>query len=179
MTIRIVSTQIEFATPWFELVSKRVAGESDPYYALRMRDYVAVVPFTEQGELILIRQYRPAIERCTLELPSGQVEGNETPEASAHRELAEETGFRAPELELVGTLLSDTGRHENRLWCYYAERAIPIKTDYVPESGLERLFVPRAALPQLMIKGEFDHALHLAALMMAVVRHGPQLLAVT
>ena len=177
MASRIVSTQKEFVTPWFELISKRVKGSPDPYYSLRMQDYVAVVAFTEQEELILIRQYRPAVDRCTLELPCGHVEENEAPAESAQRELAEESGFHATQLELLGTLLSDTGRHENRLWCYYAKSATPVSTGYTPESGLERLFVPRSALPQLMVNGEFDHALHLAAFMLAVVRHGPDLLA--
>jgi ADP-ribose diphosphatase len=177
MTIRIVSAQTEFATPWFELISKRVTGNSDPYYALRMRDYVSVVAFTKQDELILIRQYRPAIERYTLELPSGHVEENETPAESAHRELTEESGFHASEMELLGALLSDTGRHENRLWCYYADRAIQTTTEHVPEPGLEHVLVPRATLPKLITNGEFDHALHLAVLMMAVVRHGSELLA--
>jgi ADP-ribose pyrophosphatase len=177
MNIRIVSTQSELATPWFELISKRVSGESDPYYSLRMRDYVSVVAFTEQNELILIRQYRPAVERYTLELPSGNVEKSETPEESAGRELAEESGFHSTHLELLGSLLSDTGRHENRLWCYYVERAVPITADYAPEAGLERVLVPRAALPRLIMNEEFDHALHLAVLMMAVVRHGSECLA--
>jgi ADP-ribose pyrophosphatase len=177
MSAEIFSTKIEFATPWFELVSKRIKGTPGPYYALRMADYVTIVAFTEKDELILMRQYRPAVERHTLELPSGHVEKGETPAESANRELAEESGFHAAQLELVGTLLSDTGRHENRVWCYYAKGATSVGNNYVPEAGLERVFVPRSALPQLMMSGEFDHALDLAALMMAVVRHGSALLA--
>jgi ADP-ribose pyrophosphatase len=173
MTNQITSTQIDFATPWFEVVSKRISGASDPFYALRMRDYVSVAAFTERDELILLRQYRPAIERYTLELPSGQVEKDETPATSAGRELEEETGFRAAHMELLGTLLSDTGRHENRLWCFYAEKAAPIGKEHVPEAGLECVLVPRSALRQLLMSGEFDHALHLAVLMLAAARYGP------
>ena len=64
---QIVDRKVEFETPWFQLVSKRVAGESAPYYALRVQDYVCVVAFTAQDELVLVRQYRPAVERHTLE----------------------------------------------------------------------------------------------------------------
>ena len=174
---QIVNREIAFATPWFQLISKRVAGESAPYYSLQMQDYVAVVAFTDQAELILVRQYRPAVERHTLELPSGHVEPNETPEVSARRELAEECGFYASELELLGTLVSDTGRNENRLWCYLAARVIPMAAGHVPERGVETILAPRAKLPDLLALGEFDHALHLAALMLAAVRHGPALLA--
>src|ERR1051326_2566868 len=177
MAYRIVSTQTEFVTPWFELISKRVAGEAAPFYALRMADYVSVIAFTSQDELILVRQYRPAIERPTLELPSGHVENGETPVESARRELAEECGFDVPQLEPLGVLLSDTGRHENRLWCYYSPQAIPLEANRLVESGLERVLVPRSTVPQLLISGEFDQALHVAALMLAMARHGPKVLA--
>jgi ADP-ribose pyrophosphatase len=173
----IVERKVEFATPWFELRAKRLAGEGAPYYSLRMQDYVSVVALTRQHELILVRQYRPAIERSTLELPSGHVEPNETPEASARRELAEECGFDAPNLEHLGTLLSDTGRNENRLWAYLALDAIPVAGPYVPEPGVEPVVMPRTRLPELLARGEFDHALHLAVLMLVVSRHGAQLLA--
>src|SRR5947208_13156626 len=157
---QILNRKIEFATPWFELVSKQVAGQTAPYYALRMQDYVTVVALTEQSELLLVRQYRPAAERLTLELPSGHIEKNETPEQSARRELAEECGFDAPELELLGTLISDTGRNENRLWCYFAARVSPLQTEFVPEAGVERVLAPSAQIAELLKKGEFDHALH-------------------
>ena len=104
-------------------------------------------------------------------------EPGESPEQSARRELAEECGFDAPELELLGTLISDTGRSENRLWCYLAARVSPLGADYVPEQGVERILVPRANLAELVTKAEFDHALHVAALMLAVFKHGPELLA--
>ena len=174
---QILNRKTEFVTPWFELVAKQVAGQSAAYYALQMLDYVTVVAFTEKSELIMVRQYRPAVERNTLELPSGHVEKNETPEQSARRELAEESGFNAPELELLGTLMSDTGRNQNRLWCYLARKAFPIRTGFVPEPDVEPILASPKEVLELMGKGEFDHALHLAALMLAVVRHGAGLLA--
>jgi ADP-ribose pyrophosphatase len=176
---QIVERKIEFATPWFQLISKRVAGESAPYYSLQMLDYVSVIAFTDQRELVLVRQYRPAVERFTLELPSGHVEPGESPEQSARRELAEECGLDAPQLERLGTLISDTGRNENRLWCYLAARVTPLGAGYVPEPGVERILVPRENLAELVAKAEFDHALHLAALMLAVFKHGPEFLALS
>ena len=174
---RIVNRTTAYATPWFELVAKQVAGQSAPFYALRMRDYVSVVALTEDAELVLVRQYRPAIERHTLELPSGMVESDETPAESAGRELGEECGFRAQEIELLGTLVSDTGRNENRLWCYLARGLMPMGAGYAPEPGVQRVLLPRTRLRESMISGEFDHALNLAAMMLAVARLGPDFLA--
>jgi ADP-ribose pyrophosphatase len=172
---QIVDRKVEFETPWFQLVSKRVAGESAPYYALRVQDYVCVVAFTDRDELVLVRQYRPAVERHTLELPSGHVEPNEEPAESARRELAEECGLAAPSLELLGTMISDSGRNDNKIWCYLATKVSPPGTDYVPERGVERILVPRASIPELIARNEFDHALHVAALMLVVMKHGLRL----
>ncbi|MCX5857333.1 MAG: NUDIX hydrolase [Deltaproteobacteria bacterium] len=57
---------------------------------------IAVVPVNDAGKLILIRQYRPATCRVLTEIPAGSIDkGEETPEACAQRELAEEIGFQA------------------------------------------------------------------------------------
>jgi ADP-ribose pyrophosphatase len=175
----IIDRKVEFTTPWFQVIAKHVAGERAPYYALRLQDYVSIVAFTEKRELVLVRQYRPAVERYTLELPSGHVEADETPAQSARRELAEECGLDAPQPELLGPLLSDTGRHENRLWCYFASGVTPLAGGYVPEPGLERILVPQTQLPHLLANAEFDHALNHAALLLAVAKHGPELLALS
>ncbi len=175
--MQILTRQVEFTTPWFEIVAKRTAGDSAPYYALRMLDYVTVVALTNQNEMILVRQFRPAVERDTLELPSGHVEKGETPADAARRELAEECGFNAPKLELLGTLVSDTGRNENRLWCYFTAGATPMSGNFVPEPGVERILLPSKKLPELIASAEFDHALHLAVLMLAIVKQGPEFLA--
>jgi len=175
--MRILDRKTEYSTPWFSVVAKKVESEPAPYYSLRMQDYVTNVAFTTESELILVRQFRPAVERYTLELPSGHVEKNESPAVSAARELAEECGFEARRVELLGTLISDTGRNENRLWCYLATGVIPQGQGYVPEPGVERMLVPRARVPELFSHPEFDHALHLAALMLAVAKHGAGFLA--
>jgi ADP-ribose pyrophosphatase len=170
--MQIEERKVEFTTPWFELVSKRLAGEKTPYYSLRMQDYVAVAALTERDELVLVRQYRPAVESFTLELPSGHVEKTETPAASARRELAEECGFEVRDLELVGTLISDTGRNENRLWCYFARQAGPLAVKTAPEPGIQRILVPAATVPELIARGEFNFSMHVAALMLVVLKHG-------
>jgi ADP-ribose pyrophosphatase len=170
-TPQIVEQKTEFATPWFELISKRLAGQSAPYYALRMSDYVLVLAFTRAHELVLVRQYRPAVERFTLELPSGHVEKNESPAEAARRELAEECGFEADHLELLGPLLSDSGRIQNRLWCYYAESVAPVPGGFKPEPDVERLLVPVASVSSLIKQGEFDFSMHLAALALALVKN--------
>lgn len=156
-----------FTTPWFSLVEKRVrtGATEQRFYAIAAADYVCVVPVTAAGEIVLVRQYRPAIERDSIELPSGHVDDGETPEAAAARELLEESGFRAETMELTGCLSPDVGRLSNRQWCF---RATVVATDYLPEQGHEVLLVTRARLREMIAAGEFDHALHVAAVCLAL-----------
>ena len=67
--------------------------------------WVAVVPMTADGQVICVRQYRPALGTWLLEIPAGicDVDGEE-PELTARRELAEEAGVAAERVELVATI---------------------------------------------------------------------------
>lgn len=156
-----------FTTPWFSLIEKRVrtGDEEQLFYAIAAADYVCVVPITAAGKIVLVRQYRPAIESDAVELPSGHVDAGETPEAAAARELLEETGFRAESMELTGCLSSDVGRLSNRQWCF---RAKVIPTDSLPEHGVEVLLVTRVRLREMIASGDFSHAPHVAAIYLAL-----------
>jgi ADP-ribose pyrophosphatase len=83
---------VEFTTPWFDVIAKRVLGlpgceEEKTYFAVVPPDYVSVVAVTTGNEIVLVRRYRPVVEQYTLELPSGHVEDGQTPEDAARREL--------------------------------------------------------------------------------------------
>lgn len=70
---------------------------------------VVLVPIDADGRVLWIRQYRYAVDRELLELPAGTLERDEAPEACAKRELAEETGFEAGDLEKLGTFYTAPG----------------------------------------------------------------------
>jgi 8-oxo-dGTP pyrophosphatase MutT (NUDIX family) len=71
---------------------------------------VAVVPVTDSGTVLLVRQYRGALDRELLEIPAGtrDVEG-EPPESTARRELTEEVGVVATEMHLLATMANSPG----------------------------------------------------------------------
>jgi hypothetical protein len=73
-------------------------------------------------------------------------------------------------------MLSDTGRNENRVWCYLASDLKSDPAGFVPEPGVERVLVPRARIAGMILNGEFDFSLHVAALMLATLRHGADLI---
>lgn len=167
--MRPLKTEVAFTTPWFDLLAKTMKPGEAPYYSLRLPDYTAVVAITEEHRVLAVRQYRPAVERYTIELPAGLVDAGETPEAAARRELLEETGYQAGGLEVLGPMLPDTGRLGNRIWTCVATGVRPVE-GRAPESEIEVLSYSPPELARAMAEGEFDHALHVAVLMLAVVR---------
>lgn len=70
---------------------------------------VVVVPVTEEGDVILIRQYRPALNRYIIELPAGLIDPGEDPLQAGRRELVEETGYEAETLEILTEGVMSTG----------------------------------------------------------------------
>lgn len=164
-----LKTEVAFATPWFEVLGKTMRAGEAPYYSLRLPDYACIVAFTEAQEVLLVRQYRPAVELYSLELPSGLIDPGETPEQAAGRELLEETGYEVPAVEVLGSMHVDSGRLNNRMWnCFAAgARRVPGR---VPEAGIEVLSWPVDRLWQAVETGEFALSLHVSNLMHAVLR---------
>ena len=172
-----VRVEVPFATPWFQVVSKTMVEGEAPYYSLRLPDYVSVVALTEDNRVLIVRQYRPAVEHHTLELPSGLVDPGETPEETGRRELLEETGYHAGEVELLGGMETDVGRLGNRIFTCIA-RGVRLVEGRTPEQGIEVLTWSLDELGAAIADGRFDHALHVAVVLIAMVKGGLKLPAV-
>jgi ADP-ribose pyrophosphatase len=81
---------------------------------------VGLVPFTEDGAVILIRQFRPPLNCFVVELPAGLCEPGEQPEDAAQRELTEETGYSAGELHFLAKGPLSSGISSEMLTVYLA-----------------------------------------------------------
>ena len=162
-----IPRQLLFDAKWFKVVARGQPDE-DPYYMLELPDYVSVVAMTPSREILLVQQFRPVVERQTLELPSGHVEELESPEDAARRELLEETGFVAGHLELLGTLVPDVGRLANRMWCYFAPDVRASVQPHQREKGVSLVVLPEQEALRCAADGTVDHALNLAPLFLAL-----------
>ncbi len=91
-------------TVFIELYQDKVvtsSGKLISYARYYSSDVVVVVPFLEDGRLVMINQYRYPPDKFMLEFPAGHVDEGEEPIATAGRELREETGYSASRIELV------------------------------------------------------------------------------
>ncbi len=76
---------------------------------VRQRGSVAALPVGDDGRVTLVRQYRYAVDALVWELPAGRLDGDESPEEGARRELEEEVGLRARFLEPMLTFWTTPG----------------------------------------------------------------------
>lgn len=83
---------------------------------------VAVIPITEDGKIILVEQYRKALEKTIIEIPAGQLEKGEEPAMTAVRELEEETGYTTTldQLEFVDSFYTSPGFADEIIHIYLA-----------------------------------------------------------
>lgn len=83
-------------------------------------DGVAVLPITEDGDIILVSQYRYPFEKEVLEAPAGKVEPGEDHYDCGVRELSEETGYSAEKIEYLGFVYPSPGCMTERIHLYIA-----------------------------------------------------------
>lgn len=141
------------------------------HYSVSTADYVSVFAVTRNGTIPLVRQFRPAVEQITLELPSGHVDEGQTPEQAARNELREETGFVAQEMIPLVRLSSDTGRLGNSIWCFFAPEAEPDQTTkFTPQPGIEPIIYDKSLRDLVTATPTFSSALNRAAILMAVAQ---------
>lgn len=161
------SDQVVYSTRWFELVSREVPGSEDRHFLVSTKDYVGVVPVTRDGRLVLVRQWRPAINAFSLEIPSGHVEEGETPAQAAAKELREETGYIADNFIPVGKLSPCTGRLGNQMWCFFARDVHLDPAGHPGEPGIE-VVVYSGTVSSLLDEPEFTSALNRAVILQAM-----------
>ncbi len=78
---KIKARQTNKVSPWMDIIARKVefapGAASEIYHAVGQQDYIAIVALTPDGKIPIVRQYRPALERFTWELPAGIVEKGE------------------------------------------------------------------------------------------------------
>lgn len=172
-------------TPWTILSSRQVMKDSfmglrtdrcqradghivDAYHVTELTDWVTVIPVTDAGNIVLVREYRHAAQVVMVGLPGGVSDPGETDWADVGaRELREETGYVAREMVWVGTCHPNPATQNNKLHYYLALGCTrDTQQDLDPNEDIEVLEMP---YPEFLDYGhlEVQHALHAAALFYA------------
>lgn len=125
---------------------------------------VVILPVDEEGRLLFVRQYRHAAGLDLLELPAGTLNGDEAPEACAHREVREETGMAAGQLEHLGGFYLAPGYSTEYMHVFLATGLYPAPLAADADEFLSVEKVPLAEALKLPARGLLPDAKSLAAL---------------
>ncbi|MBI3998675.1 MAG: NUDIX hydrolase [Armatimonadetes bacterium] len=129
----------------------------------------AVVAVTDDGHVVMVRQYRKAVEAPLLEIPAGTLEAGESPERCAHRELAEEASLQAAALTPLVTYYPSPGILTEAITIFLARglsrRVLPADAG---EEDLRVERVPLARIPSLIDAGEIRDGKSLVGLLLAM-----------
>lgn len=98
---------------------------------------VLVLPVLGDGRIVLIRNFRVAVDQRLWELPAGKLEPDESPETAAGRELVEETGYKAGRLDKLASFYTSPGFADELMHAYVAEDLTVVQRDLQPGEDIE------------------------------------------
>ncbi len=161
----------------------------EPYYNYSRKDYVVIVPFDENGNLICVRQYRQGIHQVTVEFPAGgiespdgkeywKIEGNlekrlacegrnqpsETALETAQRELLEETGYKSENWTHLITMPSNATLADNYANVYMAKNCRKVSGQDLDDTEFlnVEIYTPDE-IEKMIFSGEFQQCVHVMA----------------
>jgi 8-oxo-dGTP pyrophosphatase MutT (NUDIX family) len=156
-----------------DLVMVAPDGSHHPRQVVGHPGAVSVVPLLDDGRVVLVRQYRAALDARLLEIPAGKrdVDG-EAPEVTAARELAEEVGLLAASIEPLAEFHNSPGFCDEHSFVYLATglAPTPMARQGAEEDDLEVVEVPLADVPALIASGQLRDAKTLIGLLLTL-RH--------
>ena len=133
------------------------------------RKSVVILPITEEGKVILEKQYRYPVGDYVLGLPAGLVEDNEKVEDCARRELEEETGYVAGELKFLFSGYLCPGLTNMVAYYYYAPNVIKKgKMNLEPLEDIEIIEVPIEEIFVFLLKNKLKFEVNILALLQAI-----------
>ena len=128
----------------------------EDYHQIDFGAFTGIVAETDDGKILLLRQYRHGIRRIALGLPGGRIDPGEAPLASAQREFREETGYQAANWQILAEYDASSTYGLSQCHFFYARGLTQIA---MPASGdleqTELAFLDRAAVQKALFNGGF------------------------
>lgn len=159
-----------FRTGIFAVCSERLkclrTGAELDFITLSSRDWVNVVACTDEGEILLIRQFRAGTGREEVEIPGGCIDpADPSPEAAAARELLEETGYAGEDAEIIGKVSPNPAIQGNTCYTVRIDHVRKVSEPKLEATEcIETFSVSEERIREMISSGEIRHGLVLNAL---------------
>jgi len=127
------------------------------------------VPVTPEGKLVLVRQYRFAVQGRLLEFPAGTVEPNEDPAQTIKREIEEETGYSAQQWRKLGEFFLAPGYSDEIIYAFLAQDLSRLDTppNQDADEDMETVLLTPQELEQAILNGEAVDAKSICSFILA------------
>ena len=138
-----------------------VDGREGDFYVIRCNDWVQVLPITQEGEIILVNQYRFGTQQLSWEVPGGVIDSTDaSPENAAARELIEETGYAGGVGKIIASNFPNPALQANRTFFVLIENCRKIaeqKLDLNEELSMQLVPIKKAI--EMCHTGEISHTI--------------------
>lgn len=132
------------------------------------RNAVMMVPITQQGDILLVREYAAGTERYELGFPKGLIDPGETPAQAADRELKEEVGFGARTLTPLKNVVLAPSYFSSKMTLFIAEDLYSEQLEGDEPEPLDIIRWPLAQAEELLTHLDFCEARSITALLLAL-----------
>ncbi len=176
MKWKILSSEYLFNDLWFKVRKDRCETPQgkivDPYYVYEFPTWVTAVALTEDGKIILERQYRHALGETCIEIPGGCVDDTDASlEDAIKRELLEETGYSFSSFEYLGKISANPSTNSNLMHMFLAKGGRKIaaqELDHNEEIEIDLVTIDE--LKRLIIENKILQAMHVTCIFYAMQR---------
>lgn len=157
-----------------KVLNLRVDTVKLPRGALSVREIVehseavCIVPLDEEGNVLLVKQYRKAVDESLLEIPAGGVEKDELSHEAVLRELQEETGYTADNLKHLSSFWTTPGFCTELMHAYLATGLSPSTLTPDEDEDIQVVKIPMDRIPDMISNGEIRDAKSIASLLIVL-----------
>lgn len=171
----VLDSQTVLDRKWLRVKQERVelasGAQIDEFHVIEAPSWTAVLALRDDGQVVLVEQYRHGLGGTSRELPAGVIDPGETPLQAAQRELLEETGHAADDWQELLTVQTEPVRHTARAHFFFARgaRAVAAPTP-MPDEDIRVTLMPVAGLLHAVESGAIVHGMHIGPILLAARR---------
>ncbi len=176
MKWKTLSSEYLFNDRWFKVrkeICETPSGKIvDPYYVYEFPTWVGAFPVTEDGRIVMVRQYRHALGETIIEIPGGCVDDTDKDfQEAIARELLEETGYSFSSYEYLGRISPNPSTNTNLLHMFLAKGGKKVAEQLLDENEeIEVVLLSIDELKQLLRENKIIQSMHVSCIMYALER---------